>query len=226
VRSPIQRWNGVTGGQRPSPRPAAGKRSDGLRRRSGGIPRRARIWVNLIKPGPVLGFFVGDACVARVQRGFKSALTMRRAGYLFTPSQDVPKIREIFPASIAPGAVAGFFPGYWAKGRQIVPTLGGVRFFAATPVKSADRGLNRWLVKRHPPTSERVAIAEAVAERLKVQAEHRMKAGKAPCGNISTGSDEAGKTRDLAAAGSPPDEPPLLRTMRASASGPPFATCP
>lgn len=54
--------------------------------------------------------------------------------------------------------------------------------------------------KHHTPTSERVAIAEAVAERLKVQAEHRMKAGKAPCGNISTGSDEAGKTRDLAAA--------------------------
>lgn len=82
-----------------------------------------------------------------------------------------------------------------AKGRQIVPTLGGVRFFAATPVKSADRGLNRWLVKHHP-TSERVAIAEAVAERLGKRKGQRTDLGTS--GNISGG--EKGETRDLAAA--------------------------
>ncbi len=47
--------------------------------------------------------------------------------------------------------------------------------------------------------SERVAIAEAVAEKIKADAEARMKAGKAPSGNISLGS-EAGQARDLAAA--------------------------
>lgn len=66
-----------------------------------------------------------------------------------------------------------------------------------------------------------LAAAKAVAERLKGRQGRPEKGG-----NISTFSDDAGKTRDLAAAGSPPDEPPLLRTMRASASGPPFATCP
>lgn len=47
--------------------------------------------------------------------------------------------------------------------------------------------------------TERVAIAEAVAERLKKDAEIRMKAGKAPSGNISGGSEQ-GEARDLAAA--------------------------
>jgi ParB-like chromosome segregation protein Spo0J len=47
--------------------------------------------------------------------------------------------------------------------------------------------------------TERVAIAEAVAVKMKKDAEARMKAGSAPLGNISPGSDQ-GRTSDLAAA--------------------------
>jgi hypothetical protein len=78
----------------------------------------------------------------------------------------------------------------------LCPPLEVSDFLRLPPVKSADRGLNRWLVKRHPPTSERVAIAEAVAERLKGRAGNPKL--KANSGNISL--IDAGQTRDLAAA--------------------------
>lgn len=71
----------------------------------------------------------------------------------------------------------------------------GVRFFSDTPLRNFRRPTHH----RHPCKSfvERVAMAEAVAERLKGRhGGDRKNQG----GNISTLIDDAGKTRDLAAA--------------------------